>query len=87
MRVVFALVNSFCSSDDLNGQINDTVIDKLIMKSCKSAVKGGDKLSEIEIQELLKKLSACSNPYSCPHGRPTFIKITRYDMERLFKRR
>ena len=80
-------VNAVCSSSEIDNGINDKVIEKLIMKSCKSAVKGGDKLSEIEIQELLKKLSACSNPYSCPHGRPTFIKITRYDMERLFKRR
>jgi len=83
----FAFVNSFCSSDDLNGQANDTVIDKLIMKSCKSAVKGGDKLSETEILNLIKELSTCDNPYSCPHGRPTFVKLTLYDVERAFKRK
>lgn len=79
-------VNSFCNSDDIKRGINDTVIDKLIMKSCKSAVKGGDRLSDVEIRDLLRQLSECENPYSCPHGRPTFIKISRRDVERAFKR-
>lgn len=79
-------VNSFCNLPDAVSIINDRVKEKLIMKSCKSAVKGGDRLSEIEIKELLRELSECSNPYSCPHGRPVFIKITRYDVERAFKR-
>ena len=80
-------VAAFCDSPQAGGYGNSTVIDKLIMKSCKSAVKAGDRLSEIEISSLLKELSACSNPYSCPHGRPTFIKITKYDAERAFKRK
>lgn len=66
---------------------NETVRDKLIMRSCKSAVKANDSLSEIEINDLLKKLSECGNPFSCPHGRPTFIKVTRYEIERSFKRK
>jgi len=69
------------------GGSNRTVIDKLIMRSCKSAVKAHDKLSELEIEELIKQLSACEVPYSCPHGRPTFIKITSYDIERSFRRK
>lgn len=79
-------VNSFCNSDEIKRGINDTVIDKLIMKSCKSAVKGGYSLSDVEIRDLLRQLSECENPYSCPHGRPTFIKISRRDVERAFKR-
>ncbi len=66
---------------------NRTVIDKLIMRSCKSAVKARDKLSELEINELMRSLSKCDNPYSCPHGRPTFIKLTEYDIERSFRRK
>ena len=66
---------------------NRTVIDKLIMRSCKSAVKANDKLSELEISELMKKLSQCDNPYSCPHGRPTFIRVTAYDIDRSFRRK
>lgn len=62
------------------------VLEKIIMRSCKSAVKGGDVLTEAEIEGLIKDLSACVNPFSCPHGRPTFIRMTRYEIEKLFKR-
>ena len=80
-------VTAFCDSPQPEGYGNSAVTDKLIMKSCKSAVKGGDKLSSIEITSLMDELSTCSNPFSCPHGRPTFIKITKYDAERAFKRK
>jgi len=66
---------------------NKTVIDKLIMRSCKSAVKANDRLSELEIRDLISGLAACSYPYSCPHGRPTFIKVTAYEIERSFRRK
>ena len=69
------------------GGSNRVVIDKLITKSCKSAVKAHDVLSEHEITDLMSELAKCGNPYSCPHGRPTFIKISSYDIERSFKRR
>ena len=69
------------------GGSNRVVIDKLIMRSCKSAVKANDVLSEMEIKSLMEELAGCSNPYSCPHGRPTFIKFTSYDIERSFKRK
>lgn len=65
---------------------NRVIIDKLIMKSCKSAVKAHDVLSMEEIEALIKDLSHCVNPFSCPHGRPTFIKLTQHEIERLFKR-
>lgn len=61
-------------------------LDKIITRSCKSAVKGGDVLDEKKIASLLSQLKACRNPFSCPHGRPTFIKMTRYELERMFKR-
>ena len=72
--------------DDYSG-LNDTVIDKLIMRSCKSAVKAGEKLSPMEIDELIRELASCSNPYCCPHGRPTFIRYTKYEIERSFRRK
>lgn len=65
---------------------NTVVIDKLIMKSCKSAVKGGDVLSSDEAEALIRDLKACVNPFSCPHGRPTFVKFSKYEIERMFKR-
>ena len=65
---------------------NKVVIDKLIMKSCKSAVKAGDALSQQESEALLKDLKTCVNPFSCPHGRPTFVRFSKYEIERMFKR-
>ena len=65
---------------------NSVVIDKLIMMSCKAAVKANDKLSGEEVKALINDLSSCINPFSCPHGRPTFIRLTRYEIEKMFKR-
>ena len=61
--------------------------DQIIMRSCKSAVKAHDKLSYEEVRKLLSDLDLCENPYSCPHGRPTFVKFTENELERLFKRK
>ena len=61
-------------------------LDRLITRSCKSAIKGGDKLDPAEITALLHRLAECRNPWSCPHGRPTIIRFTRYELERMFKR-
>ena len=69
------------------GGPNKVVIDKLITRSCKSAVKAHDVLSEQEITDLMSELAKCGNPYSCPHGRPTFIRISSYDIERSFRRK
>ena len=69
------------------GGSNRVVIDKLITKSCKSAVKAYDVLSEHEITDLMSELAKCDNPYSCPHGRPTFIRVSSYDIERSFRRK
>lgn len=69
------------------GGTNTVTRDKLILKSCKSAVKANDKLSEYEINDLMLQLSKCDNPYSCPHGRPTFIRVSSYDIERSFRRK
>ncbi len=65
---------------------NNIVIDKLITRSCKRAVKAHEKLTDAEMQALIHQLSQCKNPFSCPHGRPTFIRFTRRDLEKFFKR-
>ncbi len=69
-----------------NTMRNTVVINKLIMMSCKAAIKAHDKLSLNEMKALLKDLAECRNPFSCPHGRPTAIKLTQYDLEKMFKR-
>lgn len=65
---------------------NKVVIDKLITKSCKASVKAHDHLSYEEAESLLEQLKGCRNPFSCPHGRPTFIRFTQYQIEKFFKR-
>lgn len=54
--------------------------------ACKAAVKGKMKLDEKEVKALMKKLLELPNPFTCPHGRPTAIKMTNYDLERKFRR-
>ncbi len=55
--------------------------------ACKSAVKAGMKLSQEEVDNLIKELLVLQNPFTCPHGRPTAIKMNRNDLERKFHRR
>lgn len=64
----------------------DTRLDKLMKLACISAIKSGDKMSNLEINALLKDLAKCENPYTCPHGRPTVIEITKNDIEKQFLR-
>lgn len=61
-------------------------IEKIMKIACTKAVKGGDSLSNIEIESLINQLNKCENPHSCPHGRPTMIEITKKDMEKKFLR-
>ena len=54
--------------------------------ACRAAVMAGDRLTDEEATGLLLRLLQCENKYSCPHGRPTFIKINRGDLDRQFGR-
>ena len=54
--------------------------------SCKAAVKGNNHLSRPEIEALIDELLELDNPYNCPHGRPTIITMTKYELEKKFKR-
>ena len=55
--------------------------------ACKAAVKANMKLSEVEVRKLMDELLKLPNPFTCPHGRPTAIKYTKYDLERKFSRK
>jgi len=57
-----------------------------ITLACKMSIKANMHISHEEMEELLDELCACDNPYNCPHGRPTIIKFSIYDLERMFKR-
>ncbi len=65
---------------------SDAVLSKIASMSCKAAVKGNQTLSRKEAEELMKELLACENPFNCPHGRPTIISMTKYELEKKFKR-
>lgn len=54
--------------------------------ACKAAIKANKKLDDKEILSLLEKLSMLINPYTCPHGRPSAIKLSKYELEKMFKR-
>lgn len=60
--------------------------EKIASMSCKAAVKGNNRLSHAEAQRLIDELLTLENPYNCPHGRPTIITMTKYEMEKKFKR-
>lgn len=80
------LSDMFRELEDKPDLTNMKTLERIIMRSCKNAVKGGDRLDDREVEALLKDLKACINPFSCPHGRPTIIRMTKYDIEKLFKR-
>jgi DNA mismatch repair protein MutL len=54
--------------------------------SCKGSIKANQHISKQEVDRLMTDLRMCKNPYTCPHGRPTVIKLSHYDVERMFKR-
>ncbi len=62
------------------------VLEKLASMSCKAAVKGNHAMSMQEMEALMDQLLKCENPYNCPHGRPTIISMTKYELEKKFKR-
>lgn len=64
----------------------ELILEKVASMSCKAAVKGNDKLSLQEIDYLVEELLTLDNPYNCPHGRPTIISMTKYEIEKKFKR-
>lgn len=62
------------------------IAEKLASMACKSAVKGNHTMTCREMEALLDQLLKLENPYHCPHGRPTIITMSKYELERKFKR-
>ncbi|HZJ89846.1 MAG TPA: DNA mismatch repair endonuclease MutL [Bacilli bacterium] len=60
--------------------------DAIATMACKASIKAKQRLSILEMEYLIKELFATNNPYSCPHGRPTIIRYTKYELEKLFLR-
>jgi len=64
-------------------KFNDSIAKTL---ACKMSVKGNTRINDSEMQSIIDDLVLCDNPYNCPHGRPTIITFTKYELERMFKR-
>ena len=64
----------------------DVILKKLASMACKSAVKGNMKMERAEMEALIDELLSLDNPYHCPHGRPTIISMSKYEIEKKFKR-
>ncbi len=71
-----------------NGRVTevDLIRAELIKASCKKAVKAGDRLEPAEIEEILKAYIDGNTPLTCPHGRPVIIKVTKFELQKRFKR-
>lgn len=64
----------------------DRILEKVASMSCKAAVKGNNALSFAEAEKLIDELLTLENPYHCPHGRPVIISMSKYEIEKKFKR-
>ncbi len=65
---------------------SDLLLEKVASLSCKAAVKGSCRMSEEEARQLIADMLTLENPYHCPHGRPTTISMSKYELDRKFKR-
>ena len=70
-----------------NGTLDTEVIaSKIATMACKMSIKGNQRVSLMEVEHLLDELMKLENPYQCPHGRPTIIKMSKYEIDKKFKR-
>ena len=80
------LIDMIDGLTDDNSTDLDIITERVATMSCKAAMKGNNKLSFEEAKELIEELMQAENPYNCPHGRPTLIVMSKYEVERKFKR-
>lgn len=67
-------------------QVSELLAGKIATAACKAAVKGNNRLSFEEADQLIGQLLGLDNPYHCPHGRPTIVSMSKYELEKKFKR-
>ncbi len=85
-----ALIKEFVSAliEERHGkQIDAKIAERIIMRSCKVSIKANERLEIGRMQKIVDALLVCEQPYTCPHGRPTMVKLTREELEKIFKRR
>ena len=88
-KFIYELIDKFLDLDKSSKRdsIYDSKYDQIAEMACKSAIKANDKLDYNEVMALLESLKKCDNPYTCPHGRPVMVSMTKYDIEKMFKRK
>ncbi|MDE7232944.1 MAG: DNA mismatch repair protein MutL, partial [Lachnospiraceae bacterium] len=64
----------------------ESIRGRIATMACKAAVKGNMRISRQEMEALLDELLTLENPYNCPHGRPTIVSMSKYEIEKKFKR-
>ena len=69
-----------------SGLTTEVKYNKIATLACKAAVKGNDELTKEEMAALIEEMKYINDPFNCPHGRPTIIKMSLYDIEKKFKR-
>ena len=73
--------------EKINGKMTpDVILHQIATMSCKAAIKGNQKITKEEMEQLFDDLMKLENPYNCPHGRPTIISMSKYEIEKKFKR-
>ncbi len=82
-EIFYTILDSLKSTNKSNINIE---LEKIIKNACVKSVKAGDRLHIQEVKALLKDLGKTENPYTCPHGRPVIIKMTKYEIEKMFER-
>lgn len=82
-QLLIDMIDNLCDERKSDLEI---ITEKIASMSCKAAVKGNNKLSFDEAKQLIDELMKAENPYNCPHGRPTLIVMSKYEIEKKFKR-
>lgn len=85
-QLFFELLDDMVTETGSGRTTTEMIWNKVATASCKAAVKGNQRISRAEAEELIRELLTLENPYHCPHGRPTMISMSKYEIERKFKR-
>lgn len=83
-EIITSMISDMMSTGNTDIRLYRDKIAKII--SCRASIKAHDKITRDEAMHLVRELGKCDNPYHCPHGRPTLIKITLKELEKMFER-
>lgn len=85
-QLFFELLDDMVTESGSGRASTEMIWNKVATASCKAAIKGNQRISRQEVEALIEELLTLDNPYHCPHGRPTMISMSKYEIEKKFKR-